>query len=278
MTPGGASLGGAAGQKRKSRKADALNELSAKIMEELDGNDGSASLAPAPVRGALRDIERHAYDLFDSAYETKRSDSRPAEAPASPTSRSEGFTASLLEDGNSSMGTMFGAGRTPSSRAMQSMGRPSASLQRSMGRSSGSIPRPQRSFGTSQRVTMVTNSQTDNQLGPGWYDTHEIGTLVWERDHDVSHPGQKQLSQHRSPALTTFGKPKLMGVAAGPPLRRSPGPGHYSLPDLWDPNWQQFPRKGKSFDRKTVEPGESRFGGLARSLVKDSKSSMDFLG
>lgn len=135
---------------------------------------------------------------------------------------------------------------------------------------SGPVHRPmlQRSFGISDRqFSFALQTGSSDDMGPGYYDTHKVGTLVWDRDQDVSHPGQKQLSNHRSPVLASFGKPKKESLAGGPPLRRLPGPGHYDLPDLWDASWQQNPPRGKSFVRNPPPPGESRFGGLARGLA-----------
>lgn len=119
-------------------------------------------------------------------------------------------------------------------------------------------------------------SASDHDLGPGQYDTHDVGALTWSKA-DVSHPAQKQLSNQKSSILCSFGKPKSSIGGSGAPLARSPAPGHYTAPDYWDPNWQQYPPKGKSFVRNPPPASESRFGGLARGLVRGTKD-MDFLG
>ncbi|CAE8683690.1 unnamed protein product, partial [Polarella glacialis] len=123
----------------------------------------------------------------------------------------------------------------------------------------------QRGFGVSLRPPIY--SGVDNDLGPGQYDTQLVGAMVWDRDHDVSHPGQKSMSMHSSPVVNSFGKPKPAATAAGPRISRAPGPGHYGTPNFWDPNWQSYPTKGTSFVRKPFTQSESRFGGLARRVV-----------
>eukprot|EP00930_Biecheleria_cincta_P061498 TRINITY_DN47073_c0_g1_i1.p1 TRINITY_DN47073_c0_g1~~TRINITY_DN47073_c0_g1_i1.p1 ORF type:complete len:235 (+),score=41.32 TRINITY_DN47073_c0_g1_i1:81-785(+) len=125
-------------------------------------------------------------------------------------------------------------------------------------------PNFQRSFGVSKRPPIYAG--IDNDLGPGQYDTHLVGGLVWERDHDVSHPAQKQLSQHKSCILASFGKPKASGMPA-PKLSGAPGPGHYNKPDLWDPKWQHYPPLGTSFTRQPPMQADSRFGSIARKAI-----------
>lgn len=114
--------------------------------------------------------------------------------------------------------------------------------------------------------------------GPGKYDTHEIGCMVWDKNGDVSNPAQKQLSQHKTPKRVFFSKSAAPAGARKHLLSQAPGPGHYAKPDLWDPNLQCYPTKGTSFVRKAPRAGESRFGGLARGLVKGGKGDMDLLG
>lgn len=129
-------------------------------------------------------------------------------------------------------------------------------------------PMMQRGFGVSLRPPIYSGG-ADNELGPGTYDTHNVGAYLWDRNADVSHPSQKQLSLHRSPPLTSFGKPKTASTHSL--LAQPPGPGHYNKPDLWDPSWQRYPRAGVSLTRQLLQPTESRFGALAHSLVKDTK-------
>jgi len=236
-------------------------ELSARILEELEGVESVAAVEQLPSRGDLRGLERQAFEAFAPALALRRSSSTPSElGQGSPCGRSEARGAS---DAAASAASC--SGRSPL-------------LAGSALRAAGATARPafQRHFGTAARKGHFP-PRLDSELGPGAYDTQEVGALVWERDHDVSHPGQKQLSNHRSPVLTSFGKPKASGVPSAPPLSRLPGPGHYLLPDLWDPQWQHFPPRGKSFVRKPPTPGESRFGGLARSFAKDAKGDMSFL-
>jgi len=117
----------------------------------------------------------------------------------------------------------------------------------------------------------------DNVLGPGQYDTHNVGGMSWERSTEMSNPAQKQVSNHKTPPRVSFGKTPVGGNPQKL-LSERPGPGHYAPPDYWDPNWQRFPSLGKSFTRKPPQPVESRFGGLARGMVGGSKSQMNFLG
>jgi len=141
-------------------------------------------------------------------------------------------------------------------------------------------PRPmlQRDFTISNRPPIYRKA--DNELGPGTYDTQDVGAYIFERDHDVSHPAQRSLSNHKSPPLASFGKPKVQSNPSKSPLGQLPGPGHYMKPDLWDPNWQKFPTSGKSFVRHVPVPAESRFGGLAQGLGHGGGKGgeMDLLG
>merc|ERR1712113_516073 len=141
------------------------------------------------------------------------------------------------------------------------------------------IQRPllQRNFGVTDRKPIQDQvGRAFHELGPGQYDTHTVGGLNWDPEREVSHPGQKQLSNHKSPALTTFGKPKSQPLPHGPPLLRSPGPGHYELPDCWDRNWQSYPTMGKSFVRH-IPPrsGGPRFGDPAGNLATGAQANAD---
>lgn len=132
---------------------------------------------------------------------------------------------------------------------------------------------PNHFFGVSQRPPI--HNSPDHQVSPGDYDCHEVGTLKWNRDA-TSQPGQMSLSQHKSCVVRSFGKPKTHFGPEKPSISQAPGPGHYLMPNYWDPCWQKYPPTGKSFARNPPAPGESRFGGLAGGLVK--KGDMDFLG
>jgi len=115
-------------------------------------------------------------------------------------------------------------------------------------------------------------------VGPGKYDTHMVGRIMWQRDRNLSHPAQQQLSSHRSPVLCSFGKWRPQGES-NQPLARSPGPGHYAVPENIGTSWQKYPSPGKSFARQPPAPGESRFGALSRGLEDargGSKGAMDF--
>lgn len=138
-------------------------------------------------------------------------------------------------------------------------------------------PMLERSFTVSQRPPIY--SRIDNTLGPGTYDTHKVGTYAYDKNSEVSHPAQKTITNHKSMPLLGFGKPENVEkkMARQTSLGQAPGPGHYAKPDLWDPLWQKYPPKGTSFARQPPVPGESRFGSLARGLVKGAKG-MDFGG
>mmetsp|Transcript_57836 Transcript_57836/g.137711 ORF Transcript_57836/g.137711 Transcript_57836/m.137711 type:complete len:344 (-) Transcript_57836:180-1211(-) len=132
----------------------------------------------------------------------------------------------------------------------------------------------QKGFGIAKRPAL-NSGDTDCKLGPGSYNTHEIGAMAsWLRENQHSHPAQKQLANHKSTPLSAFGKPKTdtsqLGVGGYRPLIMScsPGPGHYALPDLWDPTWQRYPPCGVSIARTPPAQGESRFGGMARGLTE----------
>eukprot|EP00933_Yihiella_yeosuensis_P022213 TRINITY_DN17489_c0_g1_i1.p1 TRINITY_DN17489_c0_g1~~TRINITY_DN17489_c0_g1_i1.p1 ORF type:complete len:224 (-),score=49.18 TRINITY_DN17489_c0_g1_i1:88-759(-) len=129
---------------------------------------------------------------------------------------------------------------------------------------SGSLYKFQRGFGVSLRPAIYVGA--NNALGPGQYDTHNVGGMVWEKDAAVSHPAQKQLSSHKSPPLASMGKPKSLSTSKAK-IAMHPGPGYYMPPNTWDPCWQRFPPAGKSFDRKVAVQGESRFGGLASRMI-----------
>jgi len=115
-------------------------------------------------------------------------------------------------------------------------------------------------------------------VGPGSYDTHMVGRIVWHRERHVSHPAQQQISGHRSPVLCTFGKWRPQDESS-PPLSRSPGPGHYAVKESIGTSWQKYPSPGTSFARQPPVPGESRFGALSRGL-EDARGgghgAMDF--
>lgn len=136
-----------------------------------------------------------------------------------------------------------------------------------------------RGFGISSRRPLEFYLGVNKQAAGMYlkYDTHEVGGMTWDKNGDVSNPAQKQLSQHKTPKRVIFGKPRNSGGARKQLLSEAPGPGHYHAPDLWDPNWQHYPTLGSSFVRKPPRPGESRFGGLARGLVRSGKGDMELL-
>jgi len=140
----------------------------------------------------------------------------------------------------------------------------------------------QRGFTVSQRAPIHGKHDPDMPC-PGNYDTHLVGEMSWAREGGgapLSHPAQRQLSQHKSPHLTSFARPKYGADTSASKLSQLPGPGHYAKPDYWDPGWQRFPSAGKSFDRKVAPLGESRFGGLAKKFEKGvaAKGTVVFLG
>lgn len=133
------------------------------------------------------------------------------------------------------------------------------------------IPLHMRGFSISERPPLESFLGVNNKFpgnGPGKYDTDVVGSMTWDKNGDVSNPAQKQLSQHKTPKRVFFGKSQASIAARKQLLSQAPGPGHYTKPDLWDPAWQRFPPMGTTFVRKPPAPGESRFGGLARGLVK----------
>lgn len=138
----------------------------------------------------------------------------------------------------------------------------------SMSNSSSFFQRPnfQRGFGVSKRPPIYAG--IDNDLSPGEYDTHLVGAMVWEKEIGLSHPAQKQLSSHKSPSLVTFTQQKGIGLSQAK-ITGAPGPGHYKAPDYWDATWQHHPPAGTSFARTPPEPGDSRFGGLAKGILKN---------
>jgi len=136
----------------------------------------------------------------------------------------------------------------------------------------------QRGFGISKRPSI--HPDPDHEVGPGQYDKElQFGNMMWRKEA-LSHPAQQTLSSHKAPVLCTFPKPRVpVAQLAQTPFSQQPGPGHYCLPDLWDSHWQRFPATGKTFAKKGPQQGESRFGGLARSLVKGSGGGgEEFLG
>lgn len=218
----------------------------AKILDDLEnGHKIDMQQPPLPSRDDLKRIDKLAFATFaskDSGNATARSLKKKSK------STPQLGSAAAAHQAGSSSGSSGGQ-------------------QEAMNCSvHGSRQRPmfQRSFGVSKRPPIYNG--VDNDLGPGQYDTHLVGGLVWERDHDVSHPAQKQLSQHKSCVLASFGKPKASGMPA-PKLSGAPGPGHYSKPDLWDPKWQHYPPLGTSFTRQPPMPADSRFGSIARKAI-----------
>ncbi|CAK8985492.1 unnamed protein product [Durusdinium trenchii] len=123
----------------------------------------------------------------------------------------------------------------------------------------------QRGFGVSKRPPIYVGA--NNHLGPGQYDTHMVGAMNWEKDAELSHPAQKQLTSHKSPPIVSFTHAKGIGLSQAK-ITGAPGPGHYTMPDLWDPHWQHCPALGTSFARIPPEPSDSRFGGLAKGILK----------
>lgn len=143
----------------------------------------------------------------------------------------------------------------------------------------GPLKLGRRGFGVTERpnIEKAMGSAPDVDVGPGHYDTHEIGCMVWDKDVHINSACQKHLTNHKTPPRASFGFAKSEG-SRRPALSGPPAPGHYHLPDLWDPSWQKCPRLGTSFVRQLPAPGESRFGGLARGLSKAGAKSEDFLG
>jgi len=121
----------------------------------------------------------------------------------------------------------------------------------------------QRGFGVDARTGLWR--QAPHAMGPGSYDVEQVGSLA-TLSKDVSFPAQRSLSQHKSPKVSGFGKPKAHFWTSTPPLQERPGPGHYSSPDFWDQCWQQNPPRGISFVRQPPSPSQSRFGSLAEGM------------
>lgn len=137
----------------------------------------------------------------------------------------------------------------------------------------------QRGFGLGDRTDILKafGANSDCPTGPGSYNVHEVGMIKWKKEEGNSHPAQCAVTNHKSCTLCSFGKPKSSNGPAMPPLARAPGPGHYGMPDLWDPNWQRYPTMGRSFVRKLPPPGESRFGGLAAQELENATGAMTFM-
>lgn len=140
----------------------------------------------------------------------------------------------------------------------------------------------QRGFGLGERPDILPSA--DNSIGPGQYDVLEVGSIKWGKEQGNSFPAQCSIAGHKSCKVAGMGKPKIWTGSGVPPLARAPGPGHYAVPNYWDPNWQQYPTKGKSMVRFGNVPlgcappaPESRFGGLARQELGNSKGDMGFL-
>lgn len=135
----------------------------------------------------------------------------------------------------------------------------------SSGGASAERPRhfKQRGFGVNSRTGLWRGPA--HAVGPGAYDVEQVGSVA-TLSKDASYPAQRTLSQHKSPKVSGFGKPKAHFWTSTPPLARSPGPGHYASPDFWDQCWQQNPPRGISFVRQPPSPGQSRFGGLAEGM------------
>lgn len=234
-----------------------LTSATQRVLAEIDDGSGAykRSHLRAPARNDLTCIERSSNW---TGIQLSRSSTSPAEirlqqrAPEAPG-----------EDG------------AASSTAGTRLGNSAAALDASFVRRGNFW---QKGFSITNRPPIY--AKIDSEVGPGAYDTHAVGSLVWAKEN-VSHPSQKQLSQHKCFGIVTFGKPKttvnLGPSTSTPALVRSPGPGHYLLPDLWDPTWQNYPPKGISFVRQPPVAGESRFGGLARGLGKGAKGEMNFL-
>lgn len=222
------------------------------ILEQFDRKKRSVrdygTSRSLPMKNDLRDVERRAFDEFAPPL---------AHSSSSPNLGSPSMASASVQT--------HAGGHSPSSMTtipVKSLSRLSSSpsLQRTLQRGFG---------GTASRPDI--HPRAWSELGPGAYDTHIVGTQTWEKDH-VSHPAQKQLSNHKSVVVSSFGRPKPLAVPSGPPLSRLPGPGHYMMPNYWDPNWQHNPTFGKSFHR----PNPSRFGNLGRGLSKtDTNDSGD---
>lgn len=134
-------------------------------------------------------------------------------------------------------------------------------------------------FGLGDRADIIKcfGANFDCATGPGEYDNHTVGSMRWLKEEGNSHPGQMTLTNHKSCKVCSFGKPKTFTGPRQPPLTQAPGPGHYPLPNLWDPVWQRYPSLGKSFVRQLPPPGESRFGGLARQELRNANGEMNFI-
>lgn len=102
-----------------------------------------------------------------------------------------------------------------------------------------------------------------DKLGPGSYDgSMTFATTAHWRGDTVTHRQQHYLSDHKSAPLASFPtapRSKPFAPALGDPL----GPGHHSLPNLWDPHLGAKPRRGRTFAPRATAPFLSRFGGFA---------------
>mmetsp|Transcript_16228 Transcript_16228/g.35511 ORF Transcript_16228/g.35511 Transcript_16228/m.35511 type:complete len:265 (+) Transcript_16228:69-863(+) len=245
----------------QQRASDPVWRILAKLEETQDRMTEKA-VRRGVLREDLAEIEQRASSAWAAPKQMSRSSTSPA-----------GLTAGDWEPrGRESTPSAMGARSTPSAatvgvgslaRAGQSLGRRSSRL------------RPERSFGIAER--MPIHHVVESKVGPGSYNTQEIGSFLWQRD-EVSHPAQQKLSNHKSSVLVSFGHKKTnQALPAAPLLSESPGPGHYMTPDYWDNSWQRYPPAGPSFSRQLPKQGDSRFGGLARGMERSDSGGVDLL-
>lgn len=267
------------GARRSPPSASGEHRVVSKILHDLEGGELISFFDRAlPSKSDLQRIQSRAFEDFAPPAVAAKGGAGGAGASMGRSSSSPsglgGAGFGEMVDGTSSVGTRPGGHAS-------AVGVGHVAATGSPGWRGGPFgPRPmlQRNFTVSNRPPIY--KKADNELGPGTYDTQDVGAYVFDRDHDVSHPAQRSLSNHKSPPLASFGKPKVHSSPNKSSLSQLPGPGHYIKPNLWDPNWQKYPTSGKSFVRHLPMPAESRFGGLARGLGKGGAkgSEMDLLG
>lgn len=264
---------------KESRFADRILGLIGDVGAGFDGLSGQKR---APNRHELVKIEQLAY-AKDQGLKAPLSRSLPKRAQSAPGCRrpaAEGMPSSTsLGMRANAAGESLSFNRpqtahsTNSLRPLSSAGSRSAMIS---GRDS-SRRRPssrQNGFGIAPRKllrqVLYSNSDTHREsfpLAPGQYDI-SLGGIHWRRDLE-SNQSQQYLSKHKTVPVYSFGKPQIVkGKSkekdANPDsMFQHPGPGYYTLPDLW----ARYDTKGMSFTAthtSIANEGESRFGNFVK--------------
>jgi len=136
----------------------------------------------------------------------------------------------------------------------------------------------QRGFGVATKASsfLTSNAGSAEGLGPGDYTIFTGETTLWR--HDIpSNKVQQFLSQHKSPKLCSFTS-GTHSSGRGLGFHEVPGPGHYSLPNLWEDTGARgtfFGRREEVVRPDSSKPGEPSIRQVESRFGRDVKAAKD---